>query len=65
MLLAPEPVDLVIVTAKGETREYKNVIGLKAQHYSGTRNIKFVESGQIRRIRDCLILRINGLEVFL
>ena len=65
MLLQPEPVDLVVLTAKGELREYKQVVGLKAQHYSGTRNIKFLQSGQIRKIRDCLILRINGLEVFL
>lgn len=71
MLNSPEPVDLTVLTAKGEIQFHKGVIGLKADHYTGTRNIKFVGdgknpgSGQIRRIRDCLIIGINGLEVFL
>ena len=65
MLTAPEPVDLVVVTKKGELRSYKGVVGLKADHYAGSRNIKFVSSGEIRKIRDCLIVAINGMEVFL
>lgn len=65
MLQSPEPLDLTIVTSKGEVRTYSGVIGLNAQHYAGTRNIKFTASGQIRKIRDCLILAVNGLPVFL
>lgn len=71
MLNSPEPVDLTVITAKGEIQHYKNVIGLKSTHYAGVRNIKFVDngehkgSGQIRKIRDCLIIGINGMEVFL
>ena len=64
MLISPEPLDLVVLTTKGELREYKNVIGLKPHHYAGSRNIKFIDSGEIRKIRDCLILAVNGLEVF-
>lgn len=65
MLSAPEPVDLTVVTKSGEVRTYKRVVGLKPQHYAGSRNIKFLESGEIRKIRDCLILAVNGLEVFM
>lgn len=64
MLMSPEPVDLVCLTMKGEMREYKRVVGLKQQHYAGSRNIKFLDSGEIRKVRDCLILAINGMEVF-
>ncbi|MCM1522797.1 MAG: hypothetical protein NC039_09130 [Muribaculaceae bacterium] len=64
MLQSPEPVDLTVLTTKGEKREYKKVIGLKPQHRAGSRNIKFPDSGEIRKIRDCLILAVNGLEVF-
>lgn len=71
MLLAPEPLDITVLTASGELRTYRNAIGLKQGHYSGSRNIKLVGSpdnpgsGEIRKIRDCLILAVNGLEVFI
>lgn len=65
MLESPEPVDLVVLTKSGELRSYNNVVGLNRQHYAGSRNIKFINSGEIRKIRDCLILQINSLEVFL
>lgn len=65
LLNSPEPVDLVVVTAKGEIQKYNNCIGLKSDHYAGVRNIKLLNSGEIRKIRDCLIIGINGLEVFL
>lgn len=65
MLTSPDPVDLTVLTTKGELRQYNGVIGLKAQHYSGSRNVKFLESGEIRKIRDCLIVGINGCEVFM
>lgn len=65
MLKSPEPVDLDIVTAKGEVQHYKNCVGLKDDHYNGVRNIKLLTSGEIRKIRDCLIIGINGMEVFL
>ena len=65
MLNSPEPVDLTVVTAKGEIQHHKNAIGLKTSHYAGVRNIKLLDSGEIRKIRDCLIIGINGLEVFM
>lgn len=65
MLESPDPVDITVLTRKGELRHYERVVGLKRQHYSGTRNIKFLNSGEIRKIRDCLLLEINGMEVFM
>lgn len=65
LLQAPEPLDLTVVTKSGEIRTYRNIVGLKTNHYAGTRNIKFLDSGEIRKIRDCLILAVNGIEVFL
>ncbi len=65
MLASPEPVDLVYVTAKGEVITAPNVVSLKYDHYAGCRNIKHLNSGEIRKIRDCLILQINGCEVFM
>lgn len=65
MLDSTEPVDLTIVTAKGEVQNYKNCIGLKYNHYSGCRNVKLKDSGEIRKVRECLIIGINGQEVFI
>lgn len=63
--MAPEPVNLKVWDKTGELQEYKNCIGLKSAHYKGTRNIKMLTSGEIRKIRDVLIYEINGLKVFL
>lgn len=65
MLEAPEPVDLVVLKNNGEVMTCEHVIGLNRQHYAGTRNIKFVKSQEIRKIRDCLIVAINGCRVFM
>lgn len=65
MLMAPEPVDLKVWDKNGELIEFKSVVGLKSAHYAGTRNVKSLASGEIRKIRDCLIYEINGQKVFL
>ena len=39
--------------------------GLRYDFYAGTRNIKLLTSGQIRKIRDCCIFGVNDCEVFL
>lgn len=65
MLAQPEPVDLTIVTTKGELQHYENCISLKADFKTGMRNIKMLKSGQIRKVRDVCILQINGMEVFI
>lgn len=69
MLESPEPVSLTFLTAKGEIRHFEKCVGLKRNHYAGTRNIKNLQSESflpdIRTIRDCLIIDINGCEVFI
>lgn len=65
MLQHPEPVELTIVTAKGEIQHYQNCISLRYNFRTGTRTIKLLTSGQIRQVRDVCIFQINGMEVFL
>jgi len=63
MLMKPEPVDLVVVDKTGRVLEMNNCIGLKFDKYKGTRRVKLLDSGQIRTIRDILVMKINGCEV--
>lgn len=65
ILNAGDPVDISCWTAKGEIRHYTGAVSLRYDLASGTRNLKLLKSGQIRRIRECLIFRINGMEVYL
>lgn len=65
MLMAPDPVDLTVVTKSGEVITLHNAVGLKANHYAGTRNVKCLDNGEIRSVRDSLIVAINGIEVFM
>ena len=65
MLMKPDPVDLVVMTKDGRVLNINNCIGLKFDKYKGTRRVKQLDSGQIRTIRDILILKINGCEVML
>lgn len=65
MLMKPEPVDLVVLKKSGEVMVLTRCVGLKFDKYKGTRRVKVLSSGQIRMIRDCLILSINGMDVFL
>ncbi len=65
MLMRPEPVDLVVLTKKGRILELNNCIGLKFDKYKGTRRIKMLTSGEIRTVRDILIMSINGCEVMI
>lgn len=65
ILNAGKPVNLRVLTAKGELREYNNCIGLPHKEKTTYRNIRLMASGQIRKIRDILIIGINDLEVFI
>ncbi len=65
MLKRPDPVDLVVLAKDGRVLRLDNCVGLKFDLYKGTRRIKLLSSGQIRTIRDILILSINGCEVMI
>lgn len=65
MLKMPEPVNVTVVTRSGEVQQWNNVVSLKYKRYSGTRRMKFLESGQIRQVRDVCIVAVNNMEVYL
>ena len=64
MLAMKEPVTVSYVTRKGELETLVNAIPLRADFYSGTRNFK-LQNGEIRKVRDNLIIALNNYEVFL
>jgi hypothetical protein len=65
MLRMPDPVDLTVLNKDGQLLYLNNCIGLKLTPYTGCRRVKLLDSGQIRQIRDCLIMQINGMPVFM
>lgn len=65
MLSQPDPVTIDVFKANGDLVHMENCIGLRYDKYQGTRRVKMLQSGQIRQIRDCLIIRINDMEVYL
>lgn len=65
MLDSPDPVNLKVLTSKGEILELNNCVSLRFDFYKGTRRMKLLDSRQIRQIRDVCIIAINDMEVFL
>ena len=65
MLNSGDPVSLSVWKKDGSIMYIENCISLHYDFRGGWRNIKILPSGEMRRVRDCLIFEINGLEVFL
>ena len=65
MLNSGDPVDISVWKSDGSILELHNVISLRYNFYGGWRNVKILSSGEMRRVRDCCIFRVNGLEVYL
>lgn len=65
MLNAGDPIDIKLWTKSGEIQLWRNCIPLRFNFYKGTRQMKLLDSLQIRQVRDVCIFEINGLEVFL
>ena len=65
ILNSGDPVDISLWKANGEIIHLRNCISLRYDFYSGTRNMKILTNGQIRKVRDCCIVAVNGCEVFL
>lgn len=65
ILSEPDPVSLDVWTAKGEHLHLERCVSLRYDPKTGTRRVKMLASGQIRQIRDMLIFRINGMEVYI
>lgn len=58
-------VSLDFVASDGKVIHVENCVALKPSKRTGTRTIKLIPSGEIRRIRDALILRVNDIPVYL
>lgn len=65
MLNSGDPVDISVWKSDGTILELKNCISLRYNFYGGWRNVKLLNSGELRKIRDVCIFRVNNLEVFL
>lgn len=65
MLKAGDPIDIRLWTKSGEIQSWRNCVPLRSNFYEGTRQIKLLDSNQIRTVRDVCIFEINGLEIFL
>lgn len=65
MLNAHEPIDIHCWDSKGQHQHYPQAIPLALNPGTGCRNIKLLPSGEIRKIRECLIFMINGIEIYL
>jgi hypothetical protein len=65
MLKAGDPVDIKLWSKSGEIQEWRNCVSLRYNFYKRTRQIKLLNSGQIRQQRDVCVFVINGMEVHL
>lgn len=65
ILNAGDPVDISAWKKDGSIMELKNVVSVSYSFYGGWRNVKLLTSGGFRKIRDCCIFQVNGLEVYL
>lgn len=65
LLDRPEPFSIDFLTADGACRHVDKAVSLRYDFETGTRRIKCLASGQIRRIRDVLIMAVNDIEVFI
>lgn len=65
LMQKPEPVNLTVLKKDGGLMELEQCTSLRIDKYKGTRRVKMLRSGEIRMIRDCLILYVNGMEVVL
>ncbi len=64
-LYSANPVDIHVWKSDGSILHLQNCISLNYDFYGGWRNVKLLKSGEMRRIRDVCIFKVNDLEVFL
>ncbi len=61
----PMPFSFKAVTLSGEIITGNNVVVTSSNYKRNTRNIKFLESGEIRKLKNIGFIEINGVEVTL
>lgn len=62
---AGQPVTLEVLTKDGSIMKMEQVVRLSRHVRGGTHRMKFLQSGQIREIRDCLIISLNNEETYI
>lgn len=65
LLNTKEPVNLKCWTSKGEVMECNNVVMTSSFFRGNSFNIRFLASGEIRKIKTVCLFEINDKEVFL
>ena len=65
MLNSGDPVDISVWKSDGSILELHNVISLRYSFYGDWRNVKLLNSGEVRKIRDICIFSVNKLEILL
>jgi hypothetical protein len=65
MLNSHDPVNLRAWKKDGSILDAQNCISVSYNFYEGTHTLKFLNSGEFRKVRDVCIFEINSLEVFL
>ena len=65
MLNSGDPIDISVWKSDGSIMHLHNCISLRYNYYGGWRNVKLLNSGEMRKIRDVCIFAVNNLTVFL
>ena len=60
---APIPFDFTYIALSGEVIEGKNVVCISVDPKTKTRRLKFLDSGQVRKIHDVLLTSINDTRI--
>lgn len=64
ILNSGKPVSISVWKADGSILHAESAVSMRYDFRAGTRNLKILSSGAVRRIRDVNIFLINGEEVF-
>lgn len=65
ILRAHQPFDCKVWKANGEIAVYTNVVAISTYFKNGTANLKFLNSGQIRKVPVLFIFEVNDEEIYI
>ena len=66
MILSGQPFSCRVWKATtGEVLNYENVVCTSSYFDNNTFNVKFIESGSIRKVRMISLFEINDIEIFI
>jgi hypothetical protein len=65
MILSHQPFSCVLWKSNGEILRYNNVVCTSSYFHNNTVNVKFINSGSVRKIRIINIFEINDIEIYI